>query len=452
MDGLKDRMKHSVQLRLSIWLSLVILVAALVAGLVAFLATFDEAHELQDDVLRQVAALFDRHHLPIPQSGEQRPASGLAQDARLRVRVLPAAAPAPGATAPFEAGLPRNLSEGIQTVGIGHKTYRVLVKTMGSGERIAVAQETAVRDEIARDSALSSLMPLLILVPVLLALVAALVGKIFRPIAQLSAEVDRRREQDLHPIGPQPLPTEVRPFVLAINRLLQRIGQSMQAQQRFVADAAHELRSPLTALSLQAERLAEADMSNPARERLAKLRSGIERSRMLLDQLLTLARAQAVSPEPGTLIQVAQVYRCVLEDLMPLAQTKGIDIGVLGDARLQVPAEEIDLIAIVRNLVDNAIRYTPLGGRVDLSATQTPGAVLLEVEDNGPGIPEAERVRVLDPFYRLLGSAEIGSGLGLSIAKTITERLGGSIRLADAVHSRHGLRVSVSLPAVRGQR
>jgi len=442
-------MKDSVQLRLSIWLSLVILAAALIAGLVAFLATFNEAHELQDDLLRQVAALFDQHHLPIPQSLEPRRLSDRDQDARLQVRVLPAAPPRPGSGAALEAALPATLTEGVQTFAAGTKTYRALVKTLGSGERIAVTQETDVRDEIARDSALSSLMPLLILVPVLLAVVAALVRKIFRPLAQISAEVDRRGEQELHPIGPQPLPSEVRPFAMAINRLLQRVAQSMQAQQRFVADAAHELRSPLTALSLQAERLADADMSDTARERLATLRTGIERSRILLDQLLTLARAQAAAGRPGTLIEVALVYRRVLEDLIPLAQAKGIDVGVLGDAGLHVPGDEIDLIAIVKNLADNAIRYTPAGGRVDLSATRTPGAVLLEVEDNGPGIPESERQRVFDPFYRMLGSSEIGSGLGLAIAKTITERLGGSIRLADAARSAHGLRVSVSLPAAQ---
>ena len=150
-----------------------------------------------------------------------------------------------------------------------------------------MAQETGVRDEIARDSALRTLMPFLILVPVLLLIVANLVRKMFRPIAALSAEIDQRAEQELHPVEEGHLPAEVRPFVVAINRLLARVNQSMETQRRFVADAAHELRSPFTALSLQAERLAEADMSNLARGRLMTLRRGIERGRSLLDQLLT---------------------------------------------------------------------------------------------------------------------------------------------------------------------
>ncbi len=447
MDGLKNRMKDSIQIRLSVWLSLVVLAVAVIAGIVAFLAAFDEAHELQDDVLGQVATLFDRDHLPIPEGTLDGPLSERDRDARLRVRLLAPRTPGAGAASP--TALPASLHEGIQTAVIGHKTYRVYVKQMGSGERIAVAQETAARNEIARDSALSSLIPLLILVPILVAVVTALVRKIFRPIARLSAEVDRRGEHELHPLVADPLPTEVRPFALAINRLLRRIARSMQAQQRFVADAAHELRSPLTAMSLQAERLADAEMSDTARERLSTLRHGIERGRALLDQLLTLARAQTASARPVTLVEVQTVYRRVLEDLIPLAQAKGIDIGVLGDAAFQVPADEIDLVTVVRNLVDNAIRYTPAGGRVDLAVTGTPDAILLEVEDNGPGIGEAERERVLDPFYRVLGSVAIGSGLGLSIVKTITERLGGTIRLGDALRSPHGLRVSVRLPTTR---
>jgi two-component system OmpR family sensor kinase len=176
----------------------------------------------------------------------------------------------------------------------------VLVKTLPSGGRVAFAQQTEVRDEIARDSALRTLMPFLILLPILLLLVADLVRKIFKPVAALSREIDQRSEQDLYPLVAAPLPLEIRPFVVAINRLLGRVSQSMEAQRRFIADAAHELRSPLTALSLQAERLAGAEMSDQARERLGTLRQGIERGRSLLDQLLALARAQSSNEDTAT--------------------------------------------------------------------------------------------------------------------------------------------------------
>ena len=320
----------------------------------------------------------------------------------------------------------------------------------GRVARIAVAQETGVRDEIARDSALRTLMPFLILVPILLLIVADLVRKMFRPIASLSAEIDQRAEQELHPIEESHLPAEVRPFVVAINRLLGRVGQSMETQRRFVADAAHELRSPLTALSLQAERLAQTDMSDLAHERLTTLRRGIERGRNLLDQLLTLAKAQTALDRPKSSVSMQHVYRRVLEDLMPLAEAKHIDIGVEGEQDAQIWVNELDVIAIVKNLIDNAIRYTPDGGRVDLSVTTEEGRAILRIQDSGPGIQVAERERVFDPFYRTLGSDQVGSGLGLSIVKAVTDRIGAEIQLGfsdEVAHS--GLCVCVLVPLAK---
>ena len=243
------------------------------------------------------------------------------------------------------------------------------------------------------------------------------------------------------------LPAEVRPFAVAINRLLARVSQSMESQRRFVADAAHELRSPLTAMSLQAERLAEAEMSSVARERLTVLRQGIERGRSLLDQLLTLAKVQSAADSPKSPVSVQSIYRRVLEDLMPLAEAKHIDIGVEGTQDAEVWASELDMIALVKNLVDNAIRYTPEEGRVDLSVGVSEEKAELRVRDSGPGIPLAERDRVFDPFYRTLGSEQIGSGLGLSIVQTIAHRIGAEIRLDFVDETQQtGLKVSVIVP------
>jgi two-component system OmpR family sensor kinase len=284
-------------------------------------------------------------------------------------------------------------------------------------------------------------------VPVLLLIVADLVRKMFRPIAALSKEIDERAEQELHPVEDRHLPVEVRPFAVAINRLLARVGQSMESQRRFVADAAHELRSPLTAMSLQAERLADAEMSELARERLTVLRQGIERGRSLLDQLLTLAKAQSATDLPQSPVSVQSVYRRVLEDLIPLAEAKHIDIGVEGAQDAEVWASELDMIAVIKNLVDNAIRYTPEGGKVDLYLGVSDGKAELRIQDSGPGIPLSERDRVFDPFYRTLGSEQIGSGLGLSIVQTIASRIGAEIRLdfADDVQQT-GLIATVIVP------
>jgi two-component system OmpR family sensor kinase len=284
-------------------------------------------------------------------------------------------------------------------------------------------------------------------VPILLLLVADLVRKMFLPIASLSSRLDQRAEDDLQPVPQDDLPSEVRPFAAAINRLLGRVGASMQVQRRFVADAAHELRSPLTALSLQAERLAATPMSGQAQERLDALRRGIERGRQLLEQLLALAKAQSEPDATKAALSVRQVYRKVLEDLLPLAEAKHIDIGLEGAQDATVWTHEFDLVTVVKNLVDNAIRYTPCGGRVDLSVTAEEGRAVLRIQDSGPGIQVAERERVFDPFYRTLGSDQVGSGLGLSIVKAVADRMGAEIQLgfSDEV-AQSGLCVRVLVP------
>lgn len=442
MDGFQERMKQSIQLQLSLWLSVAIMVVALVAGIFSFVGAFDEANELQDDILRQVAAMFRLQPGSVLNLGDIQPTDADAES-NLIVQVLQ---PGPG-NGGAGMGLPLTgtLQEGLQTVELKEASYRVMVKTLPDGVRIAVSQETRVRDEIARDSAVHTVLPLLILMPLLILVVADLVRRMFRPVVRLSVEIDERSEQALHALPDHGLPSEIRPFIIAINRLLARVAQSMEAQKRFIADASHELRSPMTALSLQAERLGGADMSNEARERFDALRRGIDRGRCLLDQLLNLARAQFPKTDASNPVSVQQVFRRVLEDLMPLAEDKGVDVGVDDAADVLVNVDEVDLITVVKNLLDNAIRYTPSGGQIDLSVVDLGDQLVIEVQDSGPGISPHERERVLDPFYRVLGTAQAGSGLGLSIVKTIAERLHGRVELGDATHFAQGLRVTVRL-------
>lgn len=453
MDGLKARLnalvshgRGSIQLRLSVVLSLAILIMAVAAGTVSFFSARHEAHKLQDSILYQIAGVFS-----------QQPITGVRvlrlrdrdDDAQVLVWSLQPDRPnlhvrKDGLDA---LTLPNDLETGRFTLTLGQETYRIVVPKTAGGPRIAVAQETHFRDKIATRSAFRTVMPFLAFVPILALIVIWLVRSMFRPIAALSASIDQRDDQDLHPIGDHQLPTEVRPFARAIDRLLGRVGQSMEAQRRFVADAAHELRSPMTALSLQAERLTQTDLPPEARTRLAELRAGIERVRKLLNQLLALARAQSPAAHASTLVSIQQTFRHALEDLMPLAEDRHIDIGLEGTQDTRIRINELELITLVKNLLDNAIRYTPDGGRVDLAVTQDAKSVTLHVSDTGPGIAPTERERVFDPFYRILGSGQTGSGLGLAIVRTIVHRLGADIALdfTDPA-SRHGLHVSVRFP------
>jgi two-component system OmpR family sensor kinase len=461
MDGFKARLSRSLQFRLSLWLSLVILAMAVPAGVFSFFSAFHEANDLQDDQLRQVAALVLSRDLPTATPNRRATGEMKDEESKVIVQILtpePAAPAMPAIAAAAAAAkddddslrLPYDLPDGMQTVDADHVPWRLFVQSTASGQRLAVGQQTAVRDEIARDSGLRTVMPFMVLIPVLIALVSAMVRSMLWPIKRLSQEVDRRDDQDMRPLAEQQVPDEIRPLIGSINRLLLRVADNMDTQRRFLADAAHELRSPLTALSLQAENLAATDLSPTSKARLLPLRQGLNRSKALLEQLLTLARSQNTGASQLTQltpVSLRAVLRRVVEDSLPLAQARQIEIGVEADTEITLVAQEVDIVALLRNLLDNAVRYTPPGGNVELRVRTLPGLVSIEVEDSGPGIEAAERERVFDPFYRVLGSDQDGSGLGLSIVKSIVARLHGKLELQHARSTApYGLKVSISLP------
>lgn len=515
MDGEQAGLSQSLQFRLARAISLAVAAMATVAGILSFRATLDEVHEFQDEILEQAAELLGPESgqatasLPVqgclqtdddeegliiqrlpalPKDGQDRKdrkqssvTDTVTKDSLANNEAATSARPSDATRSSASRDkddddddnearclpLPATLKNGFHAFRHQNLDYRVYVHRLRDGSRIAVSQETRIRDQIARQSALYATLPLLLLVPVLLAVMLMLIRLMLRPLAELSRTVDARQEHDLKPLPKTDLPTELQPFVNAINGLLGRTGAAMESQRRFVADAAHELRSPLAALSLQAERLHAAPMSSEATERLETLQAGIRRSRHLLEQLLLLARAQNARWVQGqaaptaasapAVVAVLPVMRRVLEDLLPLADQKGLNLGISAapgvthdaeaDERIRVAADEMALYTLLRNLVDNAIRYTPAGGQIDLWVDRHGTEVVMAVQDDGPGIPAEERARVVDPFYRVLGTGESGSGLGLSIVDTLVGNLKGRLRLDDAVGHAHGLLAEVTLPA-----
>ena len=439
MDGAK-RLRNSLQFRLSVQLTAGLVLFSFVAGAISFFRIHDEAEELMDRELRQVAMLVVRHQISLSGSIPDAPAP----DMRRALIVQPLSG---GENASRRLELPEKLKNGFQSVDIGGEKWRLFVSSMPSGERFVVAQRPFFQNKIAREGMMAIFIPFLCLAGIAALGTCLLVRHLFRPLREIASGIDKRGEQDLSPISQRGVPSELIPFIESLNRMFARVALSIEMQRRFIADAAHELRSPMAALSLQAERLDAVEMPVPARKRLNVLRSGLDRTCSLLNQLLALARAQGHRQETRKQISLMTLFRQVLADMLPLAEAKNIDLGIASEEDATVMLSPMAAVSILKNLVDNAIRYTPEGGRIDLYAGYTDGAPFLAVADTGPGIPPAEMARVFDPFYRVLGSGVSGSGLGLSIVKTLVENAGGTVTLENHhAGSGEGLRVTVLFP------
>jgi len=335
---------------------------------------------------------------------------------------------------------------GLATVTTETGTWTNYAVSLG-GQVLQVSQPESMRSRLAFAAAARTLIPLLLLLPVLAILVWTIVGRVLSPIDRLARQVAGRSPSALQSLPEEEVPEEVRPLVLSLNALMTRLSAALAAQRAFVADAAHELRTPLAALKLQAQLASRAHDEADRTAALADLQVGLERAAHVVHQLLTLAREEpgAEVDLPEQPVVLSELVGQVIADHARLAEAKGIDLGATASGEDgQIQGHPGALRTLLANLVDNAIRYTPQGGRVDVAAGVRNGASFLEVTDSGPGIPAADRPRVFDRFYRRSGTGESGSGLGLAIVKAIAERHGGRVTLGDSAMG--GLSIRVELP------
>jgi two-component system OmpR family sensor kinase len=411
-------MTASIERRISRMLVTIIVTAALSSALVNFFFAYQEAEAFQDETIRQVAFL-------VSGSGwDPRSASLLDDETPEALSRLIVVRTPPGRMPDW---IPDRVGPGFQTIGRGSDRMRVFVRDNPTGERIMIAQSTQLRDDIAFDSALPALVPLFLILPLMVLLTVHIVRSELARVRKLAEAVDRNPPDRLEALPSAEVPAELGLFVSAINRLMTRINRLLEQQRRFIADAAHELRSPLTALALQAKNVEKADSLEAVRERMLALKSGIQRAHRVAEQLLSLAKAGTES-QPGR-VDVSRLVRELIQHYQPLAQLRAIDLGLEECEHIEVIANADALALILKNALDNALTYTPAQGEVTVRLFREGDDVIVEVVDSGPGIALEERERVFAPFYRVPGTPGDGSGLGLAIAHDAANRIGGNITL-----------------------
>ena len=434
----------SLRERLLIWLLLGLTVSTAVASWAVYTRARSEAREIFDLQLQRMAAAFPEKGFGVnvvPPSYK-----GAASDDVMVVQIWDRNGKRlyishEGSDAPQVAIL------GFSTIAASDGYWRVY-STILHDNIVQVAQPVGVREELAASLAARTMLPIVVLFPALIALVWITVGRSLRPLNEIAAEVAGRSANTLEPLSDRQVPTEVRPLVAALNGLFVRLESALRMQRSFIADAAHELRTPLTAVQLQTQLAERARTDEERAAAFAKLKGGAERATHLVRQLLTLARAEpeALTQAPER-VNLTAVARQVISEQASTAEAHGVDLGLSGDASVPVMGHFDSLQVLLGNLVDNAVRYTPPGGTVDVETRIQDSHACLVVSDTGPGISVAERQRVFDRFYRHDGGATAGSGLGLSIVRKLAQRHGASLTLGDG-HDGRGLKVTVHFPAV----
>jgi two-component system sensor histidine kinase TctE len=344
------------------------------------------------------------------------------------------ALPAPAEDETPAIGRPQLRSAAIneREIRIASVRSRVGAGAAGRTVLVQVGETLERRSRLANEMIKGVIVPQFVGLPLGVMLVWFGLSRGLAPLRSLQARVHARTPDDLSPIDPKVVPEEIVPLVQSFNDLLERQGHNLQTQSRFIADAAHQLKTPLAGLRTQAElALREAEVPG-VRRSLEQIAAATERATRLVNQLLALARAehQASAPAAFELLDLDPLARGVVQDWVPMALERGIDLGyerVAGDARV------IGLAPMLRealgNLIDNALRYTSRGGTVTVRVHAAAERVALDIEDNGPGIPESERTLVFERFYRRLGTDQDGSGLGLAIVREIVDQHDALLRI-----------------------
>jgi two-component system OmpR family sensor kinase len=414
----------SIRGRLIGWFTVLLAAASVLGGGITYWAARQDPDEFFDDQLRQVAITI----ADVRKAAERIAAdSTLEPDEAITLQVWDAAN-TPIVTSP--AALPRQSSAGFHDIVRPGGTWRTFT-VIQDGRTTQASQQIVLRHEFALNAAWPAVLFVAFLIPVSWLLVRWLVGRILRPLAEISKELGSLRSGAAQPLRNETVPDEIRPLVEAIDLALARLTRSLDLNRRFVSDAAHQLRTPLTALRLQVqnlERHACADQS----DLLSDIKLGLERMSDLTRQLLSLARTEASGePEAPEDCDLRDALADAIEGVRPLAEAGGIGLSTAATLPLRVAGDRRSLVTLFSNLVDNAVRYTPPGGEVRVEVAAAADKAVVTVADTGPGLPEDMLERVFDRFVRHEPADNGGTGLGLPIARAIAGRCLASVTLSN---------------------
>ena len=412
----------SLRGRLTLWFTILLVAMGLIGGIAAYLITRNDPDRFVDDQLRQIALEIGDPTA----TAAARARAGLDPSDVVAVQAWDAAGHVVRATPPGIA-LPRQATTGFSELTSAGERWRTY--TLAGPERtVQVAQRATVVQEIALGAAWQAILPVLLLIPSSWLLVRLLVARILRPLDALARDLEDRAPGARAPLAAHAIPSEVAPLVAAVNATLARLAEALALQRRFVSDAAHQLRTPLTALRLQVGNLKRAGAAHDP-DLLDDMEQGLKRMSTLTAQLLALARAEAATAEPGS-ADLATAIDEAIAATAPLAAARQIAVTAAPEADIEVAATPQELTVLFTNLIDNAVRYTTVGGRVEIRLEPGGETVAVEIVDTGRGLPEEMLDRVFEPFVRHAEDGE-GTGLGLAIVRAIAERVGAGVSLRN---------------------
>lgn len=436
----------SLKRQLIVWALGLFTVVGLLAGGISYLLALQDANVLLDHQLLLVAGSIDEgSQLPAMQAkflGESREE----QESDFVIQVWYGREKMRSSHPDFD--LAEGTSTGYSNMSLHGQRWRAYT-IVYPDRTVQVSQSHEVRRKIATSAALRALLPIAGLYPLSWILVVFGVSRIFKPLAEVAKAATQRDASSLDPLPMEHIPAEVAPLITEMNGLIRRVRETIDAQRHFMLDAAHELRTPLAALQLQIENLSQSRSQDDLEARIAELKSGIQRASHLVGQLLHMARYGAEKQTIRADLDLGKLVKSCIADFISIAEKRRIDLGMIHDEPAVIRANAGDLRILFNNLLDNAIRYTPEGGRIDVSVAVANQKASVEILDNGPGIPEPLLPRVFDRFFRVGGHEIEGSGIGLAIVNAIASQESAEIRLSNR-QDRSGLlaTVSFSLPVM----